>query len=151
MRWSGLAAVLGGVLWVLLVPLITLTYPGRTGWASEETIFSLGWEDYNKLLPIVLLLLLVGLTGLTAKHGRRSGSLGRVGLVVALFGLGLMLLGNVGEFWIAGGIRVGMTSAALVGWMSYSLGYLLLAARFTVDDLPQSIRHARRSPGRLGQ
>jgi hypothetical protein len=126
-RWSGLAAVLGGVLWVLLVPLITLTYPGRTGWASVETIFSLAWEDYNKLLPIVLLLLLVGLTGLTAKHGRRSGSLGRVGLVVALFGLGLMLLGNVGEFWIAGGIRVGMTSAALVGWMSYSLGYLLLS------------------------
>ncbi len=39
-RWSGLAAVLGGVLWVLLVPLITLTYPGGTGWASVEAIFS---------------------------------------------------------------------------------------------------------------
>ena len=90
------------MLWVLLVPLITLTYPGRTGWASVETIFSLAWEDYNKLLSILLLLLLVGLTGLNARYGQRSGSLGRAGLVVALFGLGLMLLGNVGKFWNAG-------------------------------------------------
>ena len=101
---------------------------------------SLAWEDYNKLLPIVLLLLLVGLTGLTAKHGRRSGSLGRVGLVVALFGLGLMLLGNVGEFWIAGGIRVGLTSAALVGWMSYSLGIYSLVSGWCYWASPLFVR-----------
>jgi hypothetical protein len=41
--------------WILLVPLIALTYPGRTGWGPKEMIFSLAWEDYNKLLPIVLL------------------------------------------------------------------------------------------------
>lgn len=126
-RWGGPAAMLGGISWVLLVPLITLTYPGRTGWASVQTIFSLAWEDYNKLLPAVLLLLLVGLVGLTARYGPRSGELGRAGFGMALFGLGLMLLGNLVEFWVAGGIRKGVVSSAdLGGWMSYSLGYLLL-------------------------
>jgi hypothetical protein len=127
-RWSGLAAMLGGVMWMLLVPLITLTYPGRTGWGPKEVIFSLVWEDYNKRLPTVLLLLAVGLAGLGVRYGQRSGGLGRAGFVVALFGLGLMLLGNVVEFWVAGGIREGVSSAALGGWMSYSLGYLLLSA-----------------------
>ena len=119
--------MLGGVLWVLLMPLITLSYPGRTGWTSVQTIFSLAWEDYNKLLPAVLLLLVVGLAGLTARYGPRSGRLGRAGFVVALFGLGLMFLGNVGEFWLAGGIRAGAAAGVLVGWMGYSLGYLLLS------------------------
>jgi hypothetical protein len=126
-RGSGLAAILGGISWLLLVPVITLTYPGRTGCSSLQTVFSLGWEDYNKLLPAVLLLLVVGLAGLTAQYGPRSGKLGRAGLVVALFGLGLMFLGSVGEFWLAGGIRTGITSGVLLGWMSYSLGYLLLS------------------------
>ena len=120
--------MLGGVLWMVVVPLITLTYPGRSGWGRADTLLGLAWEDYNRVLPAVLLLLLVGLAGLRVQYARRSGKLGTVGFALALVGLGLMLAGNVVEFWVAGGIRERMSTADLIGWITYSLGYLFLAA-----------------------
>ncbi len=125
-RWGG-AAVLGGVLWTVLVPLITLTYPGRVGWGRTDTVLGLAWEDYNRMLPVVLLLLLVGMAGLRVRYAPRSGRLGKGGFALALVGLALMLVGNVVEFWVAGGVRDQMTTADLIGWITYSLGYLLLA------------------------
>lgn len=126
-RWGGAAVILGGVLWMVLVPLITLTYPGRAGWGRTDTLLGLAWEDYNRMLPVVLLLLLVGLAELRGRYAARSGRLGKVGLILALIGLALMLVGNVVEFWVAGGIRERMTTIDLIGWIGYSLGYLLLA------------------------
>jgi hypothetical protein len=76
-RVAGPAAVLGGLLWTVLVPAITLTYPGRSGWEGTQTLLGLAWEDYNRLLPPVLLLLLVGLAGLRRRYAARSGRLGR--------------------------------------------------------------------------
>jgi len=125
-RVAGPAAVLGGLLWTALVPAITLTYPGRSGWEDTQTLLWLAWEDYNRLLPPVLLLILVGLAGLRGRYAGRCGRLGRAGFAVALVGLALMLAGNVVEFWIAGGIREQMTALDLAGWIGYSLGYLLL-------------------------
>ncbi len=126
-RWGSTAAMMGGLLWMVLVPLITLTYPGRSGWGRTDTLLGLAWEDYNRMLPAVLLLLLAGLAGLRVRYAGRSGSLGKVGFAVALVGLALMLAGNVVEFWVAGGIREQMTALDLAGWIGYSLGYLLLA------------------------
>ncbi len=126
-RWGSAAAMMGGLLWMVLVPLITLTYPGRSGWGRTDTLLGLAWEDYNRMLPAALLLLLAGLAGLRVRYAGQSGRLGKVGFAVALVGLALMLAGNVVEFWVAGGIREQMTAIDLAGWIGYSLGYLLLA------------------------
>ncbi len=126
-HWSGIAATLGNVLWTVLVPLITLTYPGRSGWERTDTLLGLSWEDHNRMLPPVLLLLLVGLARLRGRQATGAGRFGRAGSAVALAGIALMLVGNVVEFWVAGGIREQMTAIDLAGWIGYSMGYLLLA------------------------
>lgn len=61
-RWSGLAAVLGGMMWVVKGGLIML-----------------GGPDLGELLIVALLLFAVGLIGLHSRLGRHGGRLGRVG------------------------------------------------------------------------
>lgn len=129
---GGMAVMLGGALLGVLVPLVTLTYPGRAGWASVETVFSLAWEDYSRMLTAALVLTLVGLACLGTRSWARSGSSERAGFIVSLVGLGLVSAGNVLEFWVAGGIRGGVTAVAMSGWTAFSLGFLLLAVGLVI-------------------
>ena len=57
-RWSGSAAMLGGVLWALW-------YVGAyfVGWGSPSIPEYDAYEIYNRSMPVVLLVLLVGLAG----------------------------------------------------------------------------------------
>ncbi len=112
-RWLGASAIGGGVLWVVLRPLISNTW-GRP-------ILGFTYEDYNRLMAVPLILLLFGAWGLTIRYWYDIGNLGRLGAVLVMLGLVGALAGVVIEFWWAGGLR-GNREGAMWGWLAYLLG-----------------------------
>lgn len=90
-RLSGLAAIVSGVAWAVAFPLVATE--------ATDAPVGLGYDDYNRLLTLPLLLLPIALAGLHSLQRPRLGRWGRVGAVVALFGALLLLVGNVVEFW----------------------------------------------------
>ncbi len=116
-RWSGLVGILGGVLWALW-------YVGAyfVGWGVPSSPEYDTYETYNRLMPIVLLLLMVGLAGAHALQRGVYGWLGKAGFALASMGLVVMIIGNVAEFWAfteeayrSGSLRDG-------AWMAFGLG-----------------------------
>ena len=83
-RLGGLVAVLGGTLWALW-------YVGAALVGGE------GYQAYNRLMPLVLALLAVGMLAFHAAQEGSHGPGGIAGLVVALVGLAVMIAGNVAE------------------------------------------------------
>lgn len=149
-RWSGLAAMLGGVLAILLTPLATfagfLAGPGRTypdmpwaqlveplvtpllGFGTREEVYA----TYGKVFFPIYLLFLVGLTSLHARLAGRAGRLEERGFQVALLGLVMNLVGNVGDYWLGEEVLHqplwGMSFAigTLLGTLIYIVGSVLL-------------------------
>lgn len=78
MRWSGLAAMLGGFLFAIGIPL----HPLRHGEAVHESAYS----AIHVLIAFSLFLVLLGLLGLYARQSEQSGRLGLYGFVLALVG-----------------------------------------------------------------
>jgi len=133
-RWGGLAAVLGGVLWALW-------YVGvyTTGLVVPRYE---GYEGYNRLMPFVLVLLLAGLTGAYAQLRRNHtlassagldpvqrrlyGWIGLVGFVLAALGLLVMIAGNVAEFWAFTDEAYGRGTLRDYSWMAFGLGMSIL-------------------------
>lgn len=116
-RWSGLAAVLGGVLWALW-------YVGAyfVGWGSPSSAEYGAYEAYNRSMPGVLVLLLAGLVGAHMLQRKVYGWLGKAGFVVASIGLLGMIAGNVAEFWIFTEEAYGTSSLRDNAWMAFGLG-----------------------------
>jgi hypothetical protein len=81
LRWSGLAAMVGGVL--LLVASLLDQEPGPLRIPSVA----------GDLLVIIELLLLIGLAGLNTRLEKSSSHLGRAGFLVAMIGSVLAMLG----------------------------------------------------------
>lgn len=118
-RWSGLAAMLGGGLWAGL-EIVTIS-------AWSQSVFGFTYEDYNRIKSFPLLLLMVGLVGFYAPQQSRAGKLGLVGVILGTVGLSLMMVGNVIEFWIGGGIRYGDKAISTIGWNLVLIGVPTLA------------------------
>lgn len=108
-RWSGLAGVLGGALWALW-------------YLGVSLVGGAGYGTYNRLMPLVLLLLAVGLLGLHAAQNKSHGGIGRAGFVVALVGLLAMIAGNVADFWVFAEEGYGPSSPKHSAWMLFGLG-----------------------------
>ena len=108
-RLGGLVAVLGGTLWALW-------------YVGVSLVGGAGYGTYNRLMPIVLVLLAVGLLALDAAQRGSHGPLGRLGLVVALVGLVVMIAGNVAEFWAFTEEAYGASSLRDSAWMAFGLG-----------------------------
>ncbi len=109
-RWGGLAAMVGGVLWALW-------YVGATLVGGEN------YQTYNRLMPVVLLLLMVGLVAFfVAQKGSHDRLLIKTGFVVALIGLLVMIAGNVVEFWAFAEEPYGASSLRDSAWMAFALG-----------------------------
>ena len=68
-RWAGLAAMVGGVLWALWTVGFDFVGYGEPGTPAYER-----YEAYNRLLPLALLPVMVGFLGLHAAH--REGATG---------------------------------------------------------------------------
>jgi hypothetical protein len=113
LRWSGLLCVPGGVLWAL----------SPVGVHLSELRFHTP-NVFWKLFPSAPLLLMVGLVGLHLLISGRSWWLERVGFYVALFGLVLILAGDVGEFWLGIDDVYIMTAPA---YHAFRLGLVVLA------------------------
>jgi hypothetical protein len=106
-------AVLGGALWALW-------YVGASLVGGEA------YQAYNRSMPVVLVLLAVGLLALHAAQEGGHGPLGRSGLVVALVGLAVMLVGNVADFWVFAEEGYGPASPKHSAWMLFGLGMAAL-------------------------
>ncbi len=107
--------MVGGVLWALWYVGVSLV--GGTGYGT-----------YNRLMPVVLLLLAVGLLGVHAAQNGSHGRVGRAGFVVALVGLLVMIAGNVADFWVFAERGYGPASPKHNAWMLFGLGLFALYA-----------------------
>lgn len=121
-RWAGLAAMVGGVLWALWTVGFNFVGYGEPGTLAYER-----YEAYNRLLPLALLPVMVGFLGLHAVQRRSYGRLGRAGFIMALVGLALAVAGSVGEFWVFTMQPYGEANGRDASWMIYLLGHLVLA------------------------
>lgn len=121
-RWAGLAAMVGGILWALW----TVGF-NFVGYSKPGTLAYERYEAYNRLLPLALLPVMVGFLGLHAAHRRSYGWLGSAGCVMALVGLILVVAGSVGEFWVFTLQPYGEDNGRDDYWTIYLLGHLVLA------------------------
>ena len=116
-RWSGLLAVLGGVLWTATLVLVAFTADG------SRDVFGFSERGWRTLLQNpAMLFFMAGLIGFHAKQAGRSGSLGKSGFVVCLLALGMMLLGTITEYWVFE-LFYGTQHP---GWAMTGVGFLLL-------------------------
>lgn len=139
-RWGALAAVLAGVIEILVAPLINSAYSmTETGaglvppWepALSDTfgpLFTFAppeavYETYGKFHLLVFLGLLFGLLGLRAWRGGRAGRLERWGYRLSFVGLVLNLAGNVFDYWLPGNSAPGEFGS--VGDWGFLLGTVL--------------------------
>ncbi len=82
------------------------------------------YEAYNRSMPVVLVLLLVGLAGAHALQRRTYGWLGTAGFAVASIGLVAMIVGNVAEFWAFTEESYGIGPLRDAAWAVFGLGLL---------------------------
>ena len=123
-RWSGLAAMLGGLLFMVLGFLQSM--------AESTKVLGLTEGAYSRMNTASLLLLAAGLAGLYARQAGRFGRLGVAGFVLAFIGLALMVLGNVIESWISDLMFADVSPGefkpgAHAGWGSILIGLCVLA------------------------
>ncbi len=122
-RWAGLTCMLGGAAWMVAVPLIATA-------ASTEPVGT-GYDAYNRLLTLPLLLLLAGWATVYGAQAGRLGKLGRRSAVAVLVGWALMLTGNVTEFW--GAVLQSKPNSATAerlgveAWVGSNVGFALFA------------------------
>ena len=112
-RWASAAAVLGGLAWI----------PVRLGVsvAFSTDFLRLSYVQWNMLMVVPLVLLLVATVAVASRLRSRPGS---IGAWVAVAGLLGMLAGVVVEFWIFGGLA-GDREGAVLGWLIYLAGLLV--------------------------
>ena len=91
-RWGGLAAILGGLIWIVAA-IITASKPrGCIGPAECAVMAMRDTSDVTPLLLLALMLSAVGLAGMVIRAWN-TGRLDRLGQVsVALCAVGVMLL-----------------------------------------------------------
>ena len=130
-RWAGFAAIIAGIAWGFVLPLIATA-------ASDEPI-GLGYDDYNRLLTLPLVLLLVALAGVRSLQLPELSRWERAGALLALAGAALLVVGNAIEFWavllsddavfaLAQDHGFDEWAGSTVGWLVFLAGGLLLIA-----------------------
>ena len=116
-RWSGLAAMLGGAMWMASWILVSFTEEGTR---AVLGLSERGWRTL--LLNPAMLFFVAGLVGFHRKQRERSGRLGKMGFVVGLLAVVMMLLGNVAEFWVFE-LFYGTQQP---GWAMMGVGFMML-------------------------
>ncbi len=119
-RWSGLAAMLGGALWAitpLREPLLGGRFPG-------DPVF----RPYNFVIVVIAVLLTVSLLALHTRYKGSYGRLGTVGVVVIFVGYALLFVGSIpAVLFSADGslIRIGQ-DLGFLGAVISAIGAVLL-------------------------
>lgn len=120
-RWGGLAAMLGGALWIVSFTGHTFTH-GSTQSPRDATILGFESLDFYRLLAIPPLLFIWGLVSARATRVRSSRRLGQVGFVVALVGLVMLALGVILETWIIDPSKDFYNPLVQGGWILFLFG-----------------------------
>ena len=158
LRYSGLAAVWGGVLGAADSILLAAAFynhdwsrpAARVGrprsfhcwarpliFAPPETVY----RTYGRILLVVQVLLLLGAVGLEACVVLRSGKRSGWGFKLVVAGLVMSLLGNLADYWISPQpightfILVGFLIGVELGALVYLVGALLLAGQLLAEKL----------------
>jgi hypothetical protein len=122
-RLSGLAAMLGSMLWVLWT---VGQLQGFGGWGVPGSVAYDSYEFYTRLLPFVLLPVVVGFVGLNAVQKGSYGGWGIAGFLTVLVGFLLVIAGSVGEFWFFSDQPYGMPNGRNASWTLFLLGHPVL-------------------------
>jgi hypothetical protein len=122
-RWGGLAAMLSGMLGIVLTPILTYL------WTSYSDMYL----AYGRAYFLVYLGCLVGLMGLNAQRKRSSGqsTTEKLSIGITFAGLALSLVGDILAYWgdVLGGELVAggeFTTIQADGFIIEMLGLLLL-------------------------
>ena len=122
-RWGGLAAMLSGMLGIVLTPILTYL------WTSYSDMYL----AYSRAYFLVYLGCLVGLMGLNAQRKRSSGqsTTEKLSIGITFAGLALSLVGDILAYWgdVLGGELVAggeFTTIQADGFIIEMLGLLLL-------------------------
>src|SRR5687768_12183161 len=99
-HWSGLVAMVGGVLCGVYGALLASRPPGIVGGPHRAG------DDLELWIITGLVLIVVGVIGLDFQHAGRTGRLGRAAVLLAIVGVVLVLIGGI------------------VGWIAFISGYL---------------------------
>jgi hypothetical protein len=124
-RWSGAAAMVGGLLWSLFAVLASLKPMG----CIAETCSHRPMRDTSELAPLMIaaaLLLLVGFIGLVV-HARRTARIGwlmKLGVVVALAGAGVLAVALFVQAVFFAGDFPAMPTLVIPGGVALALGVL---------------------------
>jgi hypothetical protein len=89
LKWSGILCVPGGVLWALSP---TGIYISNVAFHTPNVFWKMFW-------PAPLLILL-GLIGLQLRQSEHSGLLEKLGFLVTVVGLIMVMVGDVGLYWL---------------------------------------------------
>ena len=127
-RWSGLAAILGGVLWIADAIQTGLQPRGCIG---DECAFR-SMREGGPLDPflffLAMLLLTVGMAGLVihTRNATRFGRLGWIGLVAGVIGFAVLLISGLTQAVFFGGDFPLMPFFVIPGGLVLLVGFLLL-------------------------
>ncbi len=130
-RWGGLAAMLGGVLWVAWAILVARKPEGCVGAACDLPGSTVrGYGDLVPLLAAAVLLIAAGVAGLVirARTAGRFGRLGRWGLVIGAAGAALLATSVVVQELFFDGDFPLMPAFVIPGGLALAVGFLLFAA-----------------------
>ena len=144
-RLTGLAAMVGGALGVLVSPLYSLAYFAGTDEAPlhAESPWVQAWAEpardllgplltfaspddvylaYGKLFLFVWMGMLAGLVGLHARHAGHGGRLERWGFRASFVGLVVLVIGAFGAYWL------GLVEASFAAFLAPGLLLLVLGS-----------------------
>jgi hypothetical protein len=114
-RWCGLAAMLGGVLGIVLTPILYYL------WTTYSDVYGY----YGRAYFLVLLGCIAGLAGLYAKRGSSRSVEENGGLVLTCAGLVIGLVGNILDYW-GGSPGQDFTQVQVTGFGLEVIGLLLV-------------------------
>jgi hypothetical protein len=121
-RLSGLVAILGGVLGIILTPILSYL------WATYTDAYGY----FGRAYYLVFLGCLIGLAGLYARRGGNSGLRGteelhleKLVIGMTFLGLAISLVGSILDYW-GGGSSEGFTQLQITGFGLEMTGILLV-------------------------
>lgn len=109
-RWSGLLAMVGGVIWTgswILKAQDRLDVPAAI---------------HTGAVLALMLFFMAGLAGFYARQAGKTRKLGKTGFIISLAGLGTMLIGNL--------IEVGFKPTDHLGWAMEIVGFVVMPIGF---------------------
>ncbi len=101
-------------------------------WGAPGTDAYRLYEARNRLIPVPLMLVAVGVVAAYLPLRAGLGWLGHISFLVGLLGTALMLGGNVAEFWLFSHQPYGQVNPRAIAWSSFLLGAAVLLVGLTL-------------------